>query len=79
MEASAKSHSVARRVPIVNDVPVGSQLLTVEEVAARLGVPRSWVAKAARADRIPHVPIGRYQRFRWADIEVWLERQKRGS
>jgi excisionase family DNA binding protein len=57
----------------------GMRLLTADEVASRLGVQPSWVNKAARADRIPHVCVGRYRRFRWPDIEVWLEDQRRGS
>ena len=56
-----------------------TRLLTAEEVASRLGVQPSWVSKAARANRIPHVCVGRYRRFRWPDIEAWLEGQRRGS
>lgn len=56
-----------------------TRLLTAEEVASRLGVQTSWVSKAARANRIPHVCVGRYRRFRWPDIEAWLEGQRRGS
>jgi excisionase family DNA binding protein len=56
-----------------------TRLLTADEVASRLGVQPSWVNKAARADRIPHVCVGRYRRFRWLDIEAWLENQRRGS
>jgi excisionase family DNA binding protein len=44
-----------------------------------LGVLPSWVSKAARADRIPHIRVGRYRRFRWQEIEAWLEGQRRGS
>lgn len=55
------------------------RLLTADEVASRLGVQTSWVSKAARANRIPHVCVGRYRRFRWPDIEAWLEDQRRGS
>ncbi len=56
-----------------------ARLLTADEVASRLGVQPSWVSKAARANRIPHVRVGRYRRFRWPDIEAWLEHQRRGS
>jgi excisionase family DNA binding protein len=55
-----------------------ARLLTAEEVAGRLGVLPSWVNKAARANRIPHVRVGRYRRFRWPDIEMWLEDQRAG-
>ena len=54
------------------------RLLTAGELAERLGVLESWVAKAARANRLPHVLVGRYRRFRWSDIEAWLEEQRAG-
>lgn len=56
-----------------------ARLLTADELASRLGVQPSWVNKAARANHIPHVRIGRYRRFRWPDIEAWLEEQRLGS
>ena len=40
-----------------------TRLLTVEEVAERLGVTKDWVWAQARAGRIPHVQLGRYRRF----------------
>ena len=47
-------------------------LLTVDEVAQRLGVTKDWVWAQARAGRIPHVRLGRYRRFREEAIEEWL-------
>ena len=47
-------------------------LLTVDEVAQRLGVSKDWVWAQARAGRIPNVRIGRYRRFREEAIEEWL-------
>jgi excisionase family DNA binding protein len=55
------------------------KLLTAEQVAVRLEVPPSWVNKAARSNRLPHIRVGRYRRFRWPDIEAWLEQQRAGS
>jgi len=69
---SASSDSLGRSV---GARPVAGRLLTADEVAARLGVQPSWVNKAARANRIPHVRVGRYRRFRWQDLEAWLETQ----
>ncbi len=57
----------------------GPRLLAADELAARLGVQPSWVKKAARAGRIPHILVGRYRRFRWDEIEAWLETQRRGE
>lgn len=39
-------------------------LLTAEDVAALLRVPKSWVYAETRAGRIPHVVLGpRYRRY----------------
>jgi excisionase family DNA binding protein len=56
-----------------------SQLLTVEEVAELLKVPVSWVYERTRrrvSDRIPGFRIGKYWRFREADVLAWIERQR---
>ena len=49
-----------------------NRLLTVDEVAERLGVTKDWVWAQARAGRIPHVQLGRYRRFREEALERWL-------
>ncbi len=49
-----------------------TRLLTVEEVAERLGVTKDWVWAQARTGRIPHVQLGRYRRFREEALEAWL-------
>lgn len=56
-----------------------TRLLTVDEVAERLGVTRDWVWAQARSGRIPHVRLGRYRRFREEAIEQWLEDLERES
>jgi excisionase family DNA binding protein len=47
-------------------------LLTADQVASVLGVPRSWVYEQSRAGRIPTVRLGRYRRYRREAIEAWL-------
>ena len=49
-----------------------TRLLTVDDVAERLGVTKDWVWAQARAGRIPHVQLGRYRRFREEALEQWL-------
>jgi excisionase family DNA binding protein len=49
-----------------------TRLLTVEEVAERLGMTRDWVWKQVRAGEIPCVRLGRYRRFREEAIDQWL-------
>jgi excisionase family DNA binding protein len=56
-----------------------TRLLTVEEVAQRLGVTKDWVWAQARSGRIPHVQLGRYRRFREEAIDQWLDRLERES
>lgn len=56
-------------------------LLTVEEVAKLLHVPVSWVYERTRKrgmDRVPGFRLGKYWRFREADVLAWLERQRAG-
>jgi excisionase family DNA binding protein len=53
------------------------QLLTIEEVADLLNVPVSWVYGKTRrrsVDRIPGFRLGKYWRFREADVLTWIER-----
>ena len=47
-------------------------LLTAEDVAALIGMSVDWVYAETRAGRIPHVPLGRYYRYRRASIEQWI-------
>jgi excisionase family DNA binding protein len=53
-----------------------NQLLTVSEIASALKVPVSWVYERTRrsgGDRIPHIKLGKYVRFRWPTVQKWLE------
>jgi excisionase family DNA binding protein len=52
--------------------PNRTRLLTAAEVAERLRVTTGWVYAATRANRLPHVRLGRYVRFRADAIERWL-------
>jgi len=57
-------------------------LLTVEEVAGLLQVPTSWVYERTRqrgVNRLPGFRLGKYWRFREADLLAWLERQRSGG
>jgi excisionase family DNA binding protein len=52
---------------------VSDRLLTAAEVAELLAVPVSWVRESTRSGAIPHIELGRYRRYRLADVEAWLE------
>jgi excisionase family DNA binding protein len=55
-------------------VELREPLLTADQVAALLGVPRSSVYEYARRThgRLPSVHIGRHRRFIRSDLEEWL-------
>jgi excisionase family DNA binding protein len=52
---------------------VSERLLDAKEVAALLNVPVSWVRESTRSGAIPVVELGRYRRYREADVLAWLE------
>lgn len=57
-------------------------LLTVEDVAALLKVPTSWVYDHTRKrgkERIPGFRLGKYWRFRESAVMEWLEQQQRSG
>jgi excisionase family DNA binding protein len=54
-------------------------LLDAGELASKLGVPKSWVLAEARANRIPHLRLGRYVRFREDSVREWLDGLEQGG
>src|SRR5437870_1493367 len=57
----------------------GHRLLTVDDLANWLGVTPRWVYAEASADRLPHVKVGRFYRFKPESIEEWLTANERGT
>jgi len=70
-----KNESLATQpVPLVSPQP--EALLTVHEVAELLRVPVSWVYERTRRrgmERLPHLKVGKYLRFRRVDVLGWLD------
>ena len=56
----------------------GGRLLNADQAGELLSVPRSWVLAEARADRIPHVRLGRYVRFDAYELEHWWQSRRQG-
>jgi excisionase family DNA binding protein len=54
------------------------RLLTADEVADLLQVTPAWVYAQSRSDRIPHVRLGRYVRYRLDAIERWVREIEAG-
>jgi excisionase family DNA binding protein len=53
------------------------ELLTLEEAAALLKVPKSWIYDRTRRGAIPHLKLGKYLRFPVADLLRWMHTQRR--
>jgi excisionase family DNA binding protein len=53
-------------------------LLDAEGAAKLLGVPASWILAEARADRVPHMRLGRYVRFDADELRAWASARSRG-
>ena len=54
------------------------QLIDVHELAEKLKVQKSWVYSQTRQsgpDSIPVVRVGKYCRFKMADVLRWLEKR----
>lgn len=51
----------------------GEGLLDVKEVCERLRVQPSWVYEKTRQGVMPHVRVGTYIRFRWHEVDAWLD------
>ena len=66
--------ATGRMLTVVAPAP----LLEAKAAAALLGVPATWVLAEARADRIPHVRLGRYVRFDADELAVWWRSRARG-
>ncbi len=48
-------------------------VLTIEELAAYLKIPKSTLYKLVREGRVPSQKIGRHWRFRKGAIDKWLD------
>lgn len=60
-----------------NDLPLrlagmSGSLLNADQVAEKLGVPKTWVYEQSRKGRIPTVTLGRFRRYRADAIERWV-------
>jgi excisionase family DNA binding protein len=78
----AKPNGRELAAEVVKRLPDAPALLTVEDVADLLRVPPSWVYERTRkrsVDRIPGFRLGKYWRFREADVLAWLDRQRAGG
>jgi len=57
------------------DVGAGAKLFTPEEVAAYLGIGRTYAYALLRAGLIPSLKIGKLRRIRQADVDLFIEKR----
>ena len=55
---------------------VPDEVLTIEELASYLKVPKSTLYKLVREGKVPCQKIGRHWRFRKVAIDNWLEESR---
>ena len=55
-----------------------TSLLDAKGAAEMLNVPASWILAEARADRVPHVRLGRYVRFDADELREWCKARHQG-
>jgi len=83
--SSPSAESVAEQGLNESTLPktgASGRLLSVEEVAELLQVPRSWVYDRTRSrgmNRIPGFRLGKYWRFDEDEVLVWIKRQRSGG
>ena len=75
---------IAASAPASPAMAVPAVLLKPQELAAKLAVPESWIREKTRqrartrdADPLPVVRLGKYVRFNWDQVQLWLARQSR--
>ncbi len=73
MSNEQMDNGVVASHPVFGIVRQDAILLDVGEVAQILRVPRSWVYSHLR--ELPTIRLGRYVRFRRAEIERFLEKR----
>jgi excisionase family DNA binding protein len=61
------------------DAQPSAPLLTVAQVAERLGVTKARVYELGRCGEVPSVRIGKLVRFRSADLDRYIESNQHGA
>ena len=60
---------------MTNSAPL-PQLLTMDQLAQRLGVTHRHIRRLVDERRVPFLRVGRFIRFDAAEISAWLERSR---
>ncbi len=69
-------------IPTIAEIPRNTsddELQTLEELALKLKVKKSWIYAKTRetgASSMPRVKLGKYLRFRLSDVLAWIEQHQ---
>lgn len=64
---------------ILKEVIMSQNLVKINEMAKRLGVPTSWLYIRTRTNAIPFVKIGKYVRFDPDEVIQWFRGKTAGQ
>lgn len=79
-ERASPRQRVDRVTPMIEGMEHRDQLLTVQELAEYLGVPVATLYQwRHRHEGPPGFRVGRHVRYRWSDIQKWIEHQLESS
>lgn len=65
----------ATLVPTVTNQAMG--WLTIDEAAALIRIPKSWLYERTRTNTIPHLKLGKYLRFDRNELVAWTRQFRR--
>ena len=51
--------------------------LTIDEAAALIRVPKSWLYERTRTNTVPHIKLGKYLRFDQQEFLTWVRQFRR--
>jgi len=66
----------------IGEFIMNNNLLTVDDLAETLSVPKSWIYSRTREtgpDAIPRIKCGKYCRFELSAVMEWLRKQNEGE
>lgn len=73
MSADSSTRDLAVELAALIGEQAVTPLLDARQASALLNVPEGWVRAEARANRLPHVQLGRYVRFERAALLAWID------
>jgi excisionase family DNA binding protein len=83
MDSSTHHAAIVGPSPARAEPDMLEELLTVDDVAALLKVPRSWVYEhtrargTPRAERLPYIKLGKYLRFDPRAVREFIQKKCR--